>query len=129
MADKVPLSAYIPFESTDVKNHHNYLILFNGYPKGELILINPQSILRMREEKCELSSSNLTFESEIQIKQLFKAWCLKVIELSGLTKKFYQATVKKAVTLSRLLSLTRHHQDLEFLLSRWSIETRTFLAT
>lgn len=54
MADKLPFSAYIPFESTYEKDHHNYLTLFDNHAKGNAILIGLRSVLRMRMEKDDL---------------------------------------------------------------------------
>lgn len=36
--------------------------------------------------------------------------------------------VKKSLDCSRLLLMTRHHQDLEFLISHWGVERHTFVA-
>lgn len=49
--------------------------------------------------------------------QLFDAWCLKVMGLSRVTKRIYKAGVKYALACSGLLSLMRHHQELELLMS------------
>lgn len=35
---------------------------------------------------------------------------------------------EEGLVLSRLLSLTRHHNNLELLLSRWSYKSHTFVA-
>lgn len=43
MVDKLPLSASIPFESTDEEDHHQYQKLFNDHPEGKGILISPLS--------------------------------------------------------------------------------------
>lgn len=40
MADKLPLGASIPFQSTDEEVHQNYLTLFDDHPEGEVILIS-----------------------------------------------------------------------------------------
>lgn len=43
------------------------------------------------------------------------------------SKTLFQAGVKKALSCSSLLSITRGHLDLEFLVPRWSFETHTFI--
>lgn len=40
MANKLPMGASISLESTNEKDHHRYLTLFDDHPKGEGILIS-----------------------------------------------------------------------------------------
>lgn len=69
---------------------------------------------------------DLRSESKTQYNQFFDVWSLKVMGFSGVTKSLYHVGVNKVVTCSRLMSLTRHHQDLKLLVSRWSMESQIF---
>lgn len=53
-ADKIPLSAPPPLESTNEEDHHQYLTLSYDHLEGDGILIIPRSILLMRVDKSEL---------------------------------------------------------------------------
>lgn len=70
-ANKLPLSAPSPFESTDKYDHHHYLMLFDDHPKGDDILISSWSILGMIAEKASCYR-RLRFESNTQSNQLFE---------------------------------------------------------
>lgn len=83
----------------------------------------------MRVKDGELTWAGLRFESKTQLNQLFDLWCQKVFEFPRVTKRLDEAEAKKDVPCSRLLFLTRYHHDLELLMSRWSTESHTFLAT
>lgn len=47
--------------------------------------------------------------------------------IPGVSAKMLKVWVRKAVNCSHILSMTRHHQDLEFLSSRWSVESPRLL--
>lgn len=59
------------------------MTLLDDHPEGEGLLINPQSILKMRVEKAVLLWSNLIFDLKTHTNQLFGVWCLKVMGLPG----------------------------------------------
>lgn len=52
-----------------------------------------------------------------------------MLGFSGVAKKLNTARVTNTITYARLISLTRHHQDLELLGSRWNAESHTFVAS
>lgn len=62
MADKLPLSGSISFESTDEEDYHHYLTMFIDHIETKRYLISPYTLLRMRIEKDELSLPELRFE-------------------------------------------------------------------
>lgn len=60
------------------------------------------------------------------IESLGNAWVQKVLAVPGVSDKMLTIGVKKALDCSRLLSVTKHHQDLKFVISCWSVESHTF---
>lgn len=85
-------------------------------------------ILRMEIEREELSWSDLCFESKTQSNQSYDACVRTNLEILGFSTKLLKVGVKKALNCSRLLSITRHHQDLEFLIFQWSVESHNIIA-
>lgn len=73
----------------------------------------------MRIKKGEVPWSRMRFESKTRANQLYDAWCLKVLALPWVTKRMHQVRVKKVFFFLELW-LTRHHEDLELLVWRWS---------
>lgn len=63
--DKLPLSASIPFESTDKEVHRQYLTLDN-HLEGEGIFDKPLPLLRIRIGKQEVPWFKLRIESKTQ---------------------------------------------------------------
>lgn len=114
MANKLPLSASTLFESIYEEDHHQFLTLFDNHLKGKRICELPLC-LTDEIEKGESPWPELRFESKTQTNQLFNAWRLKVVALPGNVPGWCEA-----ISYSRLLLLTRHHHNLELLVSRWS---------
>lgn len=50
-----------------------------------------------------------------------------MLALQRMSERIYQVGVKKALSCSKLLLLTRHHHDLEFLVPSWSCESHSFV--
>lgn len=48
------------------------------------------------------------------------------MDVLGNAAKMLTVGVKKALNCSRIRLVTRVHEDLEFLVSRWSLESHTF---
>lgn len=61
-----------------------------------------------------------------QLKTKYDAWLKKVLAMPRVLK-LYQIEVTVALLRSWLLSITRHHSDLKFLISRWSYESHIFV--
>lgn len=76
----------------------------------------------MHIEEAEVPWPELCFETIAQSHQVYDASVQKVLAILGVADKMMK------VGASRLLSLTRHHHDLEFLVSCWSVESHTFIA-
>lgn len=68
----------------------------------------------------------MQFELKTQCNQSYVAWWQKVVALPGVSKRINQAWVRKILFRSQLLSGTRHRRYIEFLVSGWSYESRTF---
>lgn len=82
MANKLPLTATIPLESTDEEDNHKYLILFDNHLKREEDFASPRSVLRI--EKGEVPCSKLKFESKTQTNH--NRWLVSE-GASGVTKR------------------------------------------
>lgn len=88
------------------------------------MLINPPSIQRMRVEKDEVAWTEIYFESKLQCHQTNDARLRKVMAAT----KMLTVEIQKALNFSRIHSITRVREDLEFLVSRWSVKSHTFIA-
>lgn len=53
----------------------------------------------------------------------------EVLSLSSVGDTLVEAGVRKALDMSMSMSVTRSHADLELLISSWSAETYTFIAS
>lgn len=68
--------------------------------------------------------SDLRFESKALSHQSYDAWVRKVLEDFSVLGKMLKVGVKTALDCSWLLLLSRHHEDLEFLISGWRVESQ-----
>lgn len=100
--------------------------MFEDHP-GEGIIIRLRYISRMRIEKAEVLWTYLRFESKTASHQFYDDWVQKFLAIPGVTGKIMKVGVKRALGCSRLLPVTKHHQDLEFLISCWSVKSLTFV--
>lgn len=61
--------------------------------------------------------------------QSFDKWIIKILSYSKTSRKLAKVGVEKAFNfMAYTISINRRHGDLEFLISRWSIENYTFVA-
>lgn len=80
-------------------------MLFDHHTEGDGILTSPQSIIRIRTEKSDLSCSDLRFKSNTQSNQLFE-------EVPGGYQVVVPCYYEEGYDL-----LNVHHHDLELLIS------------
>lgn len=110
-------------------SHHTYQTLFRDHPYREGAIVDPISILSMRIKRGEMPCSELLFESNLKINQSYDEWIMEVLAKPQISKMMPNVGIKEALNFSRLISINRRRNDLEFLISRWSMESYTFLAT
>lgn len=51
----------------------------------------------------------------------------KFLSDSAILKKINKTGIRKALNMAKIISVQRKHEDLEFLISCWSIESHTFI--
>lgn len=61
------MGAVIPLESIDKDEHHMYQTSFEDHPEGEGIIVKPRSILSIRIERAEVSSSHLLSSPRLRV--------------------------------------------------------------
>lgn len=103
-----------------------YITLFRDNNDGEGSVIRLKSISRMRIEKEELSMSDICFESKPQCHQLSDKWAGRLMADSGIVQR---DGLHKALVQARSIAIDRTRIELEFIVSRWSTETHTFMAS
>lgn len=97
--------------------------------KKEGILIHPRSVLRMRVEKGEFCLSDVDFEAKSQTSPSFAQWAIALMAKKKYVDNIVSAGIGKAMNLSKNLFINRSPMDLEFFISRWSIESHTFVTS
>lgn len=126
MENALPLDVATPFKSMEEDENHTYQALFGDRHNGERVVINPRSMLRMRVKQAEIAWTEFRFESKVQSHQSYNVWVQKIMAISENSAKIMKVGVTKALDCSRIFLITRDHQDIEFLISRRSIESHTF---
>lgn len=90
-------------------------------------MIEPRSILRLRVGKGECCWSDIVFEVNSQTKSAFAEWATTLMAKKEYVDKIVSTGIGKALNLSKTLFINRSPMDLEFLISRWSVESHTFV--
>lgn len=70
----------------------------------------------------------IRFISKTHHHEKFQAWVGIMLDQPGMPRKFQDLGILRAITPARKASVERDPKDLEFLLSRWSTETHSFIA-
>lgn len=81
----------------------------------------------MRMEMAEVQWSDLSFESKLQTHQYFYKWVTKILFKFETSRMLANVGVKKALNLAHTILINRRHGDLEYPISKWSIESHTFV--
>lgn len=84
--------------------------------------------MRMKVERGEICWSDIDFEAKSQTSPSFVPWATKLMMDTIHSDAIVSAGIGKALNLSKTLVINRNPLDLEFLISRWSIESHTFVA-
>lgn len=79
-------------------------------------------------ENAEAVRIEICFESKSQSHQTHDAWIRQVMAIPGSGAKILTVEVIKALDYLQIHSITRAHEDLKLLVSRWSVEIHTFVA-
>lgn len=69
------------------------------------------------------------FVSKSQQHEKFDVWAKLILAQPGMSRKFQDLRIIRAITQARKMSVERSSEDFEFLMLRWSIETHTFVAS
>lgn len=101
---------------------------FLDHKEGEGIWIHPRSVMRMRGESGEVCWFDVDFEAKSQTSLSFVEWATALMKDSVCSDAIISAGIGKALNLSKTLVVNRSPLDLEFLISRWSVESHTFVA-
>lgn len=134
--DRETVSGASPFERVEGDDDGNTLLsqsslhtMFVDHSQGEGITINPHSILRMRIQRNEAASMDLRFKSKAQSTETYRKWMTEVLSVLGVVEIQAEAGVRKALDISMSTYVVRSHAYLELLISSWSMETHTFVAS
>lgn len=68
------------------------------------------------------------FQVQVISNQSYDAWVKKVMVVPGNSNKMLLVAVKKALDCLKIHSVTRVQGDMDFLVSRWSVESHAFVA-
>lgn len=129
--EKNRTEADVPFEHFSVSSGsaalRDHQTPFMDHKEGEGIIIHPRSVLRMRVEKGEVCWSDIDFEAKSQTNASFGKWATALMARKEYSGKIVSAGVGRALNLSKNLFINRSPMDFEFLFSRWSTESHTFV--
>lgn len=78
--------------------------------------------------KAEVVWTEVYFEFKLQSNQTYEAWIRKIMAIPGNAAKILAIGVKKSLDCSRIHSITKDHEDLELLVSWWSVKSHIFVA-
>lgn len=130
--DKNKVEAEFPFGLTSSSSSeavlHGHQTPFLDHKEGEGIWIHPRSVTRMRVERGEVCWSDIDFEAKSQTNSSFVDWATKLMKDGVCSDAIVSAGIGKALNLSKTLVINRSPLDLEFFISRWSVESHTFVA-
>lgn len=87
--------------------------------KGVGIFVNLRLILRMRVEREKVTWMELGLESKSQSNVIFTDWIFRLSTDRDIEEDYLNGSVNGDC-------INRSHEDMEFLFSRWSIESHTF---
>lgn len=77
--------------------------------------------------KGELPLSEVRFMSKTHHHEKFQTWVGIMLGQPGMSRRFQDLGILRAISQARKASVERDPKDLEFLLSRWSTETHSFV--
>lgn len=92
-------------------------------------MISPRSVPRTRAKRVEISWTYEKFEAKSQTNSNIASWASKLMTHSDYSKKITATKYRKALNLMKSLAIDRCPEDMEFIISIWSIVCHTFIAT
>ncbi|KAG5557745.1 hypothetical protein RHGRI_007862 [Rhododendron griersonianum] len=103
------------------------LSLVPEVPHEEADLIPPSSVLRFRVERGDVLCCFINYEAVSQAPAHWGDWVESVLEDPASVHALTAARVLEPVRLSAKLSIRRNNNNIDFMVSRWSRDTHTFV--
>ncbi|KAG5536632.1 hypothetical protein RHGRI_024155 [Rhododendron griersonianum] len=103
------------------------LSLVPEVPHEEADLIPPSSILRFRVERGDVPCCFVNYEAVSQAPAHWGNWVESVLEDPASMHALTASRVLEPVRLSAKLSIRRNNINIDFMVSRWSKDTHTFV--
>ncbi|KAG5552148.1 hypothetical protein RHGRI_010300 [Rhododendron griersonianum] len=103
------------------------LSLVPEVPHEEADLIPPSSVLRFRVERGDIPCCFVNYEAVSQAPTHWGDWVESVLEDLASVHALTAARVLEPVRLSTKLSIRRNNNNIDFMVSRWSRDTHTFV--
>ncbi|KAG5553173.1 hypothetical protein RHGRI_011143 [Rhododendron griersonianum] len=103
------------------------LSLVPEVPHEEADLIPPSSVLRFRVERGDVPNCFVNYEAVSQAPAHWGDWVESVLEDPASVHALTAARVLEPVRLSAKLSIRRNNNNIDFMVSRWSRDTHTFV--
>lgn len=128
MTDMLSLSSVTPYQMMEEDEDHVNQTLFMEHLEVEGIVISSRSILRRGIEKPECRQSIFASSQRHEATNITMHECKSFWLFPRNAGKMLKVRVNEALDCSRILSVTRSHQDLECLISRWCVEIHLLVA-
>ncbi|KAG5524136.1 hypothetical protein RHGRI_030958 [Rhododendron griersonianum] len=103
------------------------LSLVPEVPHEEADLIPPSSVLRFRVERGDVPCCFINYEAISQAPAHWGDWVESVLEDPASVHALTASRVLEPVRLSAKLSIRRNNNNIDFMVSRWSRDTHTFV--
>lgn len=130
--EKNRTEADIPFKLTSSSSRetipHDHQTPFMDHKEGQGIWIHPRLVMRLRAERVEICWSVVDFEAKSQTNPAFASWTTELMADSAYSDAIVSASNGKDLNLLKTPIINKSPLDLEFLISRWSVESHTFVA-
>lgn len=90
-------------------------------------MVPPSSISRLRVERGDFPLSPVQYSSLSAPPTGWSEWVTDVIDDADFKKILERSHLMEPVKISQVLTLNRRNENLDFLISRWSVDTHTFV--
>lgn len=96
-------------------------------PFEEGDVVDPSSILRLRIERGDFPYSQVHYSALSQPSAVWKDWVDAVLASENYKRVLDRANILEIIKISRSFSLNKRNENMDFLVSRWSRDTHTFM--
>lgn len=93
--------------------------------EGDLML--PSSVLRLRVERGDFPYSSVQYSSLSTAPAYWSEWVDAVVSDDDHRRVLKHSHILEAIKISQSLTLNKRNKNLDFLMSRWSTDTHTFV--